>query len=81
MGLDVTERRLWNLTDVILADEDTNSTLTDNANRTIQGIVAMQVTQPGGANFANNENGAIWWPNFEPMQLMQVEPTGGQICK
>ena len=31
-----------------LADEDTNSILTDNANRAIQGNVAMQVTQPGG---------------------------------
>ena len=28
-----------------LADEDTNSILTDNANRTFQGNVAMQVTQ------------------------------------
>ena len=31
-----------------LADEDTNSILTDNANRAIQGNVAMQVTQSGG---------------------------------
>ena len=38
----------WNLTDVTLADEDTNSILTDNANRSIQGNVAMQLTQPGG---------------------------------
>ena len=28
-----------------LADEDTSSILTDNANRAIQGNVAMQVTQ------------------------------------
>ena len=35
------------LTDVTLADEDTNSILTDNANRAIQSNVAMQVTQPG----------------------------------
>ena len=31
-----------------LADEDTNSILTDNANRAIEGYLAMQVTQPGG---------------------------------
>ena len=31
-----------------LADEDTNSIPTDNANRAIQGNVATQVTQPGG---------------------------------
>ena len=31
-----------------LADEDTNSILTDNADRAIQGNVAMEVTQPGG---------------------------------
>ena len=37
------------LTDVTLADEDTNSILTDYANRAIlQGNVAIQVTQPGG---------------------------------
>ena len=36
-------RRLWNFTDVTLADEDTNSILTDKANRTIQSNEAMQV--------------------------------------
>ena len=35
-------------TDVTLADEDTNSIQTDNANRAIQGNMAMQVAQPGG---------------------------------
>ena len=35
------------LTDVTLADEDTNSILADNANRAIQGNVAMQVIQSG----------------------------------
>ena len=48
-----TESPFADLTDVTLADEITNSILTDNANRAIQGIalhcnVAMQVTQPGG---------------------------------
>ena len=37
-----TTRRCVDLTDVTLADEDTNSILTDNANRAIQGNVAMQ---------------------------------------
>ena len=36
------------LTDVTLADEDTNSIQTDNANRAILGNVTMQVTGPGG---------------------------------
>ena len=39
------------ITDVTLADEDTNSILTDktdNANREIQGNVAMPVAPPGG---------------------------------
>ena len=36
------------LTDVTLADEDTNPILTDNANRTFQGNLATRVTQPGG---------------------------------
>ena len=36
-----------------LADEDTNSILTDNANRAIQGNVAMHAT---------------WWPTLETLQ-------------
>ena len=38
------------LTDVTLADEDTNPMyiLTDNANRTFQDNLATRVTQPGG---------------------------------
>ena len=36
------------LTDVTLADEHTNSILTNKANKAIQGNVAMQVTQCGG---------------------------------
>ena len=59
----LSEPRFWNLTDVTLADEDTNSILTDNANRAIQG----NVTQPGGqmcnilvAKFVINASDAIW---------------------
>ena len=36
------------LTDVTLAEEDTIPILIDNANRAIQGNVAMHVTLPGG---------------------------------
>ena len=39
--------RFADLTDVTLADEDTNSILADNANRAFQGNVAMRVMQPG----------------------------------
>ena len=74
-----------------LADEDTNSILTDNANRAFQGNVAMRVTQPGG-QFWNQAMQVtspddrvakcqifytIWLPTLE---LMQVAPSGGQIC-
>ena len=38
----------WDLTDVTLADEDTNSIPTDFVNWTIPGNMAMQVTPPGG---------------------------------
>ena len=38
------------LTGVTLADEDTNSILTENANRTIQGNVTMQVAPSGDHN-------------------------------
>ena len=37
----------FNLTDVIMADEDTSPILTDNANKAIQGNVAMQIIQSG----------------------------------
>ena len=59
------------LTDVTLADEDTNSILADNAKRVIQGNEAMQVMQANAiwrhlvANFAINASGAIWWPNLQ----------------
>ena len=58
------------LTDVTLADEDTNSILADNAKRAIQGNEALQVMK-------NNASGAVLWPN---LQLMQVVPSGGHIC-
>ena len=38
------------LTDVTLADEDSNSTPADDVNRAILGNVAMQVVPPGGQN-------------------------------
>ena len=51
MGPSLSNYVYWgfaDFTDVTMADEDTNSILTDNTNRAIQGNVAMQVTQPGG---------------------------------
>ena len=65
-----------------LADEDTKPILTDNANRAIQGNLAMQVTQPGGkiCNHASSgvpTGGQNWkialqfgtrWSNFEATQ-------------
>ena len=76
---------VWlDLTDVTLADEDTNSILADNAKGAIQGNEAMQVMYVDLckwrhllAKFATYGSGAIWWPN---LQLMQVAPSGGQIC-
>ena len=38
------------LTDVTLADEDSNSKPTDDVNRAILGNVAMRVAPPGGQN-------------------------------
>ena len=39
------------LTDVTLADEDSNLIPTDDVNRAILGNVAMQVAPPGGQNW------------------------------
>ena len=47
MGPLVSKTPCADLTNVTLADEDTNPMLTDNANKAIQGNMAMQVTQPG----------------------------------
>ena len=66
----LTDTPFADLTDVTLADGDTNPILTDDANRTFQSNVAMQVTQPGSkwchlvAEFATNATGAIWWSNL-----------------
>ena len=77
----MSETPFANLTDVTLADEDTNSILTDNANRAIQGNVAMHVTLPGGqlwnqckwchlvAKFVTKASIATWWPKLEPMLI------------
>ena len=46
MGTDVSA----DLTDVTLADEDINSILTDNANRAIQGNVALHCTMAQALN-------------------------------
>ena len=50
-----------------LVDEDTNSILTDNAKRAIQGNVATRVTQPGGQLWNQAMQGTLsdvtLWPN------------------
>ena len=49
------------LTDVTLADEDTNSILTDDAKRAIQDNEVMQVMQTGDqSKFETIESGASW---------------------
>ena len=72
--MSLTPRPLWNLTELTLADNDTNPILTDNANRAIQGNVA---TQPGGQlckqckwrhlmiKCWTNPCCATWWPNMQ----------------
>ena len=59
MGPDLSKsihpRLFADLTDMTLADEDTNSILTDNANRAIQGNIASDST---------------WWENLQPMQVV-----------
>ena len=50
--LKLSKRPFWNLTDVTLADEDTNSIQTADVNRAIIGNVAMQVA-PSGVQTCN----------------------------
>ena len=51
IGPSVSTRLNADLTDVTLADEDSNSIPTDDINRAILGNVAMQVAPPGGQNW------------------------------
>ena len=48
--MSVSHRLFAGLTDVTLADEDSNSITIDDVNRAILGIVAMQVAPPGGSH-------------------------------
>ena len=67
---------LRNLTDSTLAYEDTNSILTDNANRAIQGNVADEDTNSilTDANRAiqNNEAMQVMQPGEQPMQVVSI---------
>ena len=67
------------LTDVTLADEDSNLIPTDDVNRAILGNVATQV-MPHGAKLkpmlVTNSRSANCWPH---LQLIQVVPSGGHI--
>ena len=70
------------LTDVTLADDDTNPIVTDDANRAIHNNVATQVTQPlqtmqvAPPDDQILNQSKMWWPN---LQLMQVAPSDGKI--
>ena len=55
---DVTPRRFAELTDVTLADEDTNSILTDNAKKGNPRQCGQHKLRNLVANFANNAPGA-----------------------
>ena len=58
---------LWNLTNATLADEDTKSILTDNANRVIQGKFSSEKKLCSEKKLTI-ASGAIWWPNLQQMQ-------------
>ena len=81
MGPDVTDL-CADLTDVTLADEDTNSVLTDNAKRAIQDNVAMHVTQPGCQHWKMQ----VAPPDDQLLNqcklshLVAQYATGGKIC-
>ena len=75
MGPDISPTPCSDLTDVTLADEDTNAMQINDVNR------------QSGPNWqckcyhlvkVTNASGARKWPNLQPMQ---VPPHGGQICK
>ena len=75
------------LTDVTLADDDSNSIPTDDVNKAILGNVAIQVAPSGGQQWnkckwhhlvtklVTNSRKPNCWPN---LQLMHVVLSGGQ---
>ena len=61
MGPDVSQSQTFaDLTDVTLADEDSNLAPADYVNKAILGNVAIQVAPPGETNASGN----TWWPNL-----------------
>ena len=79
--MSVHTRLCWDLTDVTLADEDSNSIPTSDVNRAFLGNVAMQVAPSDGQHWikckwhhlvtklVTNSRSANCWPN---LQLMHV---------
>ena len=63
--MSVRPRPFADLTDVTLADEDSNSIPTDNANRAIQGNVAS----------------ATWWPTLQLMQVTPSSGKICNLCQ
>ena len=61
--MSVTTTLCADLTDMTLADEDSNLIPTDDVNRAIQGNVAMQVAPPG-SEIETNASGTTRWPNM-----------------
>ena len=89
MGPDVCHSKT--LTDATLADEDTNSILTGNANRATQATQQTMQVAPSDDQMLNQfklchlvdkygtyTSGTICWPN---LQLVRVVPSGGQMLK
>ena len=79
--LKLTHIRFWNLTELTLPDEDTNSILTDNANRAIQGNVwnfteLTLADEDTDSILTDNANWAI-----QGNVAMQVTQHCGQLCK
>ena len=66
-----------NLTDVTLTDEDTNSILTDNTNRAIQGNVAIHHLAPPRADYEQVFAGANF--NTEKISGAHVEVSGAHF--
>ena len=70
----LTHTPCWNLNDLTVADEDSNSILTDNAKAKAKAMWQCKWHNLV-ANFGTNASDVIWWPNFEPSGVL----AGGQM--
>ena len=61
----------------MMVDEVTDMEIDKQTDDMVVNIINEEFFNVTLAKIITNTSGATWWPNF---QLIQVAPSGGQIC-